>query len=280
MLNYESIIDELSDIINKSNYEKRKLINDGLDCSKYFRNILGFDIFVNYLEKFNLLVDAERTLSALGESYEYMINNDLLINYLISIPRNDKVVRLEEILNSAKEKELIEITEYRGYFVEKKNLKEFIDICMELRVGPYFDANILGKDIQNDVVRIATSSLKNQREHIKRLTAALKENDKIINQDESKSTIIEITDFLFENNYNEKELIKLANKENLSLDLLKQVYEILHSSINLDDLYNILYPNNKNLYIKILYRLWSKSIDDSTFCKYYNMASELSKMRL
>ena len=251
MIKYEDILNEMFEIIMKSALEKKDMTNKEIDISKEFTNILGYDIQNKYLDRFNTLVDAERTYSYLNKSLDNMINNDLLINLLIG--RKELIVKeLINILNNPKDKNIEDVTEYHGYIVCKSDLESFINITKILKVGPFFTNAIIGEDYQSDINRIAKSSIKNAHEQKVRVK---EEIDKIDNK-----VLYEIC--LFMKDYK------------ISEELYNKIHDALFANpVNINAIAALLLPDNKKIYLSIILKLWEGAlIDDETYKTFHNMA--------
>lgn len=147
MQTYGDIINRISEIIALSEQRKNEInvVELNANYNNYFVSKLWFEIAVEYATEFEELLDSERTFYLLQNVKNFdelnKSNEDLKLicqeRGSVANESTDDYLSLLEIINNASGKNASELTEYKGYFILKQDLINFIILCRKLKVGPY-----------------------------------------------------------------------------------------------------------------------------------------------
>lgn len=162
---YNNLVSKIIDVITKSEDKKRTLPVSELknNYNKYFINRLGRDIYFEYIQELDDLLELENTCySLMNADSKFDKNREI---YKIAMQNQDNYLynELLQILKNIGNKYYDQLTMYLGYFICKSDKDRFIQLLKELQLGPFksvtkFDKTELLQIINNNV------NLKNEQE--------------------------------------------------------------------------------------------------------------------
>lgn len=242
MRTYYEILDKIVDIIRLSGNIRAKDMTGKFDVEN-FALLRHFPIYKDYVEEFSDLLNIERTYYLLNKNKDNNVglkNNELLEICKKNID-DEKCLELFEIINRSFNHPARDLYEHNGYYVLKEDFNRFVELCKELKIGPFQSLLELGGELSKKELMNSLENNKEQglriREYIeKHLIENLVISDQIIFVPQNKlNEVINIS--LPNETKNEKhsrimdcefkELIYLGINNKLTLDMIKTLKEIL-----------------------------------------------------
>lgn len=251
MQTYGDIIKRISEIIELSEQRKSEISVSELNenYNRYFVSKLWYEIAVEYAKEFEELLDAERTFYLLKNAQTF----DELNKYNGSLKVvcqargseetefTDDYLHLLEIINNAEGRNAFDLTEFKGYFIAKEDLTEFIRLCRSLKVGPY---KVLKDSTKEEIMDTVNLALENRKDQYKRinnyLVSAYSEEINPTIEEQEKETTNKYTlfttidekpkDVLFNRKPNKtyyRELIYLGIIGKLSIEMVVELKNIM-----------------------------------------------------
>ena len=116
---YDSIIEKIINVISKSEQIKNNISIEELNnnYNNLFVKRLGKDIYIDYINEFDSLLDQEETCySLLNDNNKYNKNRELY-SYALSNLDNYLYAIIVEILRNVSKKPFNEVTMFNDYFI-------------------------------------------------------------------------------------------------------------------------------------------------------------------
>ncbi len=130
------IIERIVEIINLSAKKEKELAKSGSDTS-LMEDVLGYHIESVYLQEFKDLCDAERTILIFQNTSAPLALNKKLMDtcdFMISSGEDAHLYEeLKNLLVNALGKNLDELTEINGYYIERKSVPKFHELDNKLK---------------------------------------------------------------------------------------------------------------------------------------------------
>lgn len=230
MQKYGDIISRIEEIVQISDEKVASLGEQDTQLyNENFVTMLWRDIDIELANEFQKLLDAERTFVIYKKSPNYAGKNLELKaiceeRIKASNRQNYNYLKLLEILNNSFSKKVHELSEFRGYFVCREELVDFIALCRKLNVGPYIKLKDLSRE---DRKKELNSQKQQKREQYDRLNVYLgvpKRYKSVVNPnyfEDSEDSINKMDD----NEFNE--LIYLGIIGKLTTDMVMDLANLL-----------------------------------------------------
>lgn len=237
MKTYGDIINRIIEIIKYSEDRKRELQKG--EIGKNFSKILFQDIANEYAEEFRDLLVTEMVFYKIYNTPNASKKNDALLleceqKGSTSDDNTDDYLELMTILRNAQNQLPLSLTEYKGYFVLKDEISEFIRLCRKLNVGHY------KKIIDNPSAQIKKEIMDNLNEtqiQFKRISFSIEQlqnttigNSKI---EDSQDVYKNENPTYLSGKY--KTMVYLGMSSKLTMDMVVQVKNVL-SQTEFDEL--------------------------------------------
>lgn len=237
MKTYRELIESIAKIIEISERKRKDLsLEQQKNYNTYFVTLLyDKEIAIEYSDTFKELLDIERTFFIYNNSTNPGLKNKRLLELCENSIKNHEGnvnfnYRLSQILKDSENRDIQELTEIHGYYVLRKNAKEFTELCKRLSVGPYKSKeDFKDEDIEQFFYK---ESINVSKEQYKRINAYLKklEMEQNKNQEPKRENIKEEKTEEEKDAEVEKIINEIISKENSEI-----VYLGLMGRLSLDD---------------------------------------------